>query len=54
MLALMPASSPVYTLVSCAYACVVHVNKPLGPIIYIDLVVRLNRALNEDFRNHGY
>ena len=29
----------VYTSVFCAYACFVRVNKPLGPIIYIDLVV---------------
>ena len=33
-------SSPAaFTLVSCASACVVRVNQPLGPIIYIDLVV---------------
>ena len=29
----------VYTSVFCAYACVVRVNKPLGPIICIDLGV---------------
>ena len=45
---------PGYTLVSCAYACVVRVNQPLGPVIFIDLVVKLNRALREDSRNHGY
>ena len=39
VLALMLVSPPVYTLVSCAYACVVCVNQPLGPNLCIDLVV---------------
>ena len=38
--AFMLSSSPaVYTLVSCASACVVRLNQPLGLIIFIDLVV---------------